>query len=109
MKQFFKYMFASTLGTILGFVLIFILSGMILAGIIGSAVMMAESQVKMLKSQKNSILVVDISERLVERKTRSPFEGLKSKDLMIIAESRFVNLWQLLKLPNQMSASKAFI
>ncbi len=70
-------MFASTLGTILGFVLIFILSGMILAGIIGSAVMMAGKSGKDVKVTENSILVVDISERLVERKTRSPFEGIE--------------------------------
>lgn len=76
MKQFFKYMFASTLGTILGFVLIFILSGMILAGIIGTA-MMAGSSEKKVKVKENSILVVDMSERLVERRELSPFEGIE--------------------------------
>ncbi|MDC1221477.1 signal peptide peptidase SppA [Salibacteraceae bacterium] len=77
MRQFFKYMFASTLGTILAFVAIFIFSGIILAGVIGSAMMMANKGGKKAKIEENSILVVDMSERLVERTQPSPFDNIE--------------------------------
>lgn len=69
-------MFASTLGTILAFVVFFILSGMIIAGLVGSAMMMAGNSKKSVKVEENSVLVVDMSERLVERKKPSPFENI---------------------------------
>ena len=70
-------MFASTLGTILAFVAIFIFSGIILAGVIGSAMMMANKGGKEVKVNDNSILVVNMSDRLVERTVPSPFDNLE--------------------------------
>ena len=70
-------MFASTLGTILAFVAIFIFSGIILAGVIGSAMMMANKGGKEVKINDNSILVVNMSDRLIERTAPSPFDNLE--------------------------------
>ncbi len=70
-------MFASTLGTILAFVAIFIFSGILLAGIIGSAMMMGSQSNSKVKVKDNSVLVIDMSERLVERTKPSPFENIE--------------------------------
>lgn len=77
MRQFFKYMFASTIGTILAFVAIFIFSGIILAGIIGSAVMMGKNKGEKVKVEENSVLVIDMTEPIVERKKPNPFENIE--------------------------------
>ncbi|GAB5538254.1 MAG: signal peptide peptidase SppA [Salibacteraceae bacterium] len=77
MKQFVKYMFASTLGTIIAFVAIFVLSGIILAGVVGSAVMFAKNGKDQVKVKENSVLVVNLEERLIERKEPSPFDNIE--------------------------------
>ncbi|MEZ4720633.1 MAG: signal peptide peptidase SppA [Flavobacteriales bacterium] len=77
MKQFFKFMFASTLGTIIGLTFMFFISGMIIAGIIGSAIMMAGKSEKKEKIKSNSVLVVDLEDQIVERTAPSPFENIE--------------------------------
>ena len=76
MKQFLKYLFASTLGTVVGFILIFFIGGVILTGIIGSALMMAGKQ-KTTKVEANSVMVIDLSEEIKERTAPNPFENLQ--------------------------------
>ncbi|NQV52692.1 MAG: signal peptide peptidase SppA [Flavobacteriales bacterium] len=73
MKQFLKYLFASTLGTIVGFILIIFLGGIILTGIIGSAVMMAGKD-KITKVEPKSVLLIDLSNQIIERTLPNPFE-----------------------------------
>ena len=73
MKQFLKYLFASTLGTMVGFVLIIFLGGIILTGIIGSAVMMAGKE-KISKVEPKSVLLIDLSNEIAERTPPNPFE-----------------------------------
>ncbi len=80
MKQFLKYFFASTLGTVVGFVLIIFLSGLILAGIIGSAIMAGKSDSEV-KVKSNSVLVIDLSETIVERTPENPFENIQIEGL----------------------------
>ena len=65
MKQFLKYLFASTLGTIVGLVLIVFLSGLILAGIVGSAIMAGKSS-KEVNVKANSVMVIDLTKGIVE-------------------------------------------
>ena len=77
MKQFIKYMFASTLGTIIAFVAIFVLSGIILAGVVGSAMMFAKNGADKVKVKENTVLVVNLEDRLVERKEPSPFDNIQ--------------------------------
>lgn len=77
MKQFVKYMLASTVGTVIGFVLMFFVAGFIIAGAIGSAMMMASNVEKKVKVEDNSVLVINMSERVVERKERSPFDNIE--------------------------------
>lgn len=76
MKQFIKYLLASTMGTVLGFVLIFILAGIVIAGIVGSAMMMARGGDEKVKVKENSVLVVDLGKRIVERTQPTPFDNL---------------------------------
>ncbi|MEQ9187282.1 MAG: signal peptide peptidase SppA [Cryomorphaceae bacterium] len=73
MKQFLKYLFASTLGTIVGFVLILFLGGIILTGIIGSAILMAGKD-KSATVEPKSVLLIDLTDRIVERTAANPFE-----------------------------------
>ena len=80
MKQFLKYLFASTLGTIVGFVLIILLSGMIIAGIVGSAIMAGKNS-KEVNVKENSVLVIDLTKGIVERTPENPFEGLQIEGL----------------------------
>ena len=80
MKQFLKYFFASTLGTVVGFVLIIFLSGLILAGIIGSAIMAGKSDSEV-KVKSNSVLVIDLSKTIVERTPENPFENIQIEGL----------------------------
>ncbi|MEX2596508.1 MAG: signal peptide peptidase SppA [Salibacteraceae bacterium] len=77
MKQFLKYFFASTLGTIVGFVMVILISGIVLAGIIGSAVMMAGKSGKDVKVKANSILVIDLTTGFRERTIPNPFENFE--------------------------------
>ncbi len=77
MKQFIKYLLASTIGTVLGLVLIIFISGIIMAGIISSAVMMAGSSEKEVDVKPSSVLVVDLSERMLERSQPTPFENFE--------------------------------
>lgn len=76
MKQFLKYLFASTLGTIVGLVLVVFLSGLIIAGIVGSAIMAGKSN-QDVKVKSNSVLVIDLTKGIVERTPENPFEGLQ--------------------------------
>ena len=80
MKQFLKYFFASTLGTVVGFVLIIFLSGLILAGIIGTAIMAGKSDSEV-KVKPNSVLVFDLSKIIVERTPENPFENIQIEGL----------------------------
>lgn len=80
MKQFLKYFFASTLGTVVGFVLIIFLSGLILAGIIGSAIMAGKSDSEV-KVKSNSVLAIDLSKTIVERTPENPFENIQIEGL----------------------------
>jgi protease-4 len=80
MKQFLKYLFASTLGTIVAFILVFLIGGIILTGIIGSAMMMAGKE-KKVKVEPNSILVLDISKEILERTPENPFAELNFNDM----------------------------
>ncbi|MBT5977991.1 MAG: signal peptide peptidase SppA, partial [Flavobacteriales bacterium] len=66
-------MFASTLGTILGFIFIFILSGIIMAGIIGSAMMFADRGKDDVEVKPNTVLTLDISDAIIERAAENPF------------------------------------
>lgn len=77
MKQFIKYLLASTIGTVLGLVLIMVISGIIMVGVISSAVMMAGSAEKEVKVKPSSLLVVDMSKAIVERTEKQPFEGFE--------------------------------
>lgn len=76
MKQFLKLLFASTLGTIVGFMLIVFIGGIILTGIIGSAVMMAGKE-KKVKIKPKSVLLVDLTTDIVERTAPNPFEQIQ--------------------------------
>lgn len=77
MKQFVKYMLASTAGTVIAFIMMFFVMGLIVAGMISSAVMMASNVEKKVKVEENSVLVINMAERIVERKEPNPFEDLE--------------------------------
>lgn len=77
MKQFIKFMFASTLGTIIAFVGIIVISGIIMAGVIGSAMVFAKGAKDKVKVKSNSVLVVDLEKQLVERMEPSPFDNIE--------------------------------
>lgn len=85
-------MFASTLGTVLGFILIFILGTIATTGII--AVISMASKSKEIKVKDNSLLVVDISQRLVEREKPNPFEGIEIEGF---DDDRAISLHDFLK------------
>ncbi len=91
MKQFFKYMFASTLGTIIGFFFVIMISTLILIGVISSAVMMSEGSGGQKEVKANSVLVVDLTQEIVERRKPSPFddfqfEGMSGDKKMELAQ-----------------------
>ncbi len=67
MKSFFKFLLASVLGVIIGFFLIFL----IMAGIIGAMISMADRDVEI---RPNTILHLELDQPIVDRATRNPFE-----------------------------------
>lgn len=77
MKQFLKYMLASTIGTVLGLILISVISGIIFAGIIGSAIMMAGKADQDVKVKPNTLMVIDMTKPIVERVEKSPFSDIR--------------------------------
>lgn len=70
-------MLASTVGTVLGMVLMFFISGFIIAGIIGSAIMMADGSDKVVKVEDGSLLKINLESPIVERAKENPFAGVK--------------------------------
>ncbi|MDB0002476.1 signal peptide peptidase SppA, partial [Salibacteraceae bacterium] len=56
------------------------LSGLILAGIIGSAIMAGKSDSEV-KVKSNSVLVIDLSKTIVERTPENPFENIQIEGL----------------------------
>ena len=70
-------MFASTLGTVIGFVLVIFLSVIVMAGIVSSVMMSSKNLGENVSVKDNSILVIDMEDELVERKKLSPFEGIE--------------------------------
>ncbi|MDP4933963.1 MAG: signal peptide peptidase SppA [Salibacteraceae bacterium] len=77
MKQFVKFMLASTIGTVIGFVLVLLISGFVLAGIIGSAVMMAGKSNLKVTVKESSVLDINLESQIVERAKENPFAGIK--------------------------------
>lgn len=77
MKQFLKFMFASTIGTVLGLMLITMMFGFVLAGIVGSAIMMADGADKMIKVEEGTLLKINLESPIVERSKENPFAGIK--------------------------------
>jgi protease-4 len=69
MKQFFKFMFASMLGFILSWVVIFFLFLIIIVSIVSTA------SDKTVKVSDNSILEISLSSEIVERPGKNPFEN----------------------------------
>ncbi|MCF6171011.1 MAG: signal peptide peptidase SppA [Bacteroidales bacterium] len=69
MKQFFKFMFASLLGTLLTFFVIFLILFAMVAGIVASA----ESDDESIKP--HSVLVVNWKSPIKDRSSDNPFEG----------------------------------
>ncbi len=67
MKQFFKFMFASMLGTFLTLIVVFF----ILMGIIGAFISMAEKQTVVVK--ENTVLKITLDQPIPERTPKSPF------------------------------------
>lgn len=68
MKSFFKFLFASILGVILGMLLFFF----ILMGIVGS---MVSSGDKVVKVKPNSVLLVKLDQTIVDRSSDNPFDN----------------------------------
>ncbi len=87
MKQFFKFMFASLLGTILTFVLIFLM----FAGLIGSIIAMSGEEETKVKS--NSILHISWNAEIVDRASDNPFEGF---DFATMQSKKPVGLYDIL-------------
>lgn len=71
MKNFFKYMFASALGTVVALMAFSFLSVAIFAGIVSSMEDDKEVTVK-----DNSVLRLDFSSAIVDQSSKDPFEGL---------------------------------
>ncbi|GAB4374477.1 MAG: signal peptide peptidase SppA [Salibacteraceae bacterium] len=79
MKQFFKYMFASTLGTVLGFIIIILVLGIAVSAAIGSAMMVAQGG-EQVEIKENSLLVLDMTKRIVERERPSFLDNLEIEE-----------------------------
>ena len=77
MKEFFKYVLA----TITGIVVISIIGFVFLLMIIGAIVASTEKQVTV---ENNSMLVIDMSHRLVDRARNDPFEDLNIPGLSVV-------------------------
>ncbi len=77
MKEFFKYVLA----TITGIVVISIIGFVFMLMIIGAIVASAEKQVTV---ENNSMLVIDMSHRLVDRARNDPFEDLNIPGLSVV-------------------------
>lgn len=77
MKEFFKYVLA----TITGIVVISIIGFVFMMMIIGAIVASAEKQVTV---ENNSMLVIDMSHRLVDRARNDPFENLNIPGLSVV-------------------------
>ena len=77
MKEFFKYVLA----TITGIVVISIIGFVFLLMIIGAIVASTEKQVTV---ENNSMLVIDLSHRLVDRARNDPFEDLNIPGLSVV-------------------------
>ena len=63
MKQFFKFMFASMLGTILSGVLLIFLFFAIAAGIVAASMSDLQNKDKMVNVKENSILKLDLNQQ----------------------------------------------
>lgn len=70
-------MFASTIGTVLGFILIFFIGGVIIAGLVGSAVMMAGKVDEQVEVKPNTLLTIDLTTTIKERTKKNPFEQIQ--------------------------------
>jgi len=77
MKEFFKYVLA----TITGIIVISIIGFVFLLMIIGAIVASTEKQVTV---ENNSMLVIDLSHRLVDRARNDPFEDLNIPGLSVV-------------------------
>jgi protease-4 len=77
MKQFVKFMLASTVGTIIGFVMVLFLAGFVIAGLIGSAVMMADRSNEKVNVKEATVLTINLESPIVERSKENPFAGIK--------------------------------
>lgn len=70
-------MFASTIGTVIGFLLILFISGILIAGAIGSAVMMAGKVDDQVEVKPNSLLTIDLTTTIKERTKKNPFDQIQ--------------------------------
>lgn len=77
MKEFFKYVLA----TITGMIVISIIGFVFMLMIIGAIVASTEKQVTV---ENNSMLVIDLSQRLVDRARNDPFEDLNIPGLSVV-------------------------
>ena len=77
MKQFVKFMLASTVGTIIGFVMVLFLAGFVIAGLVGSAVMMADRSNEKVNVKETTVLTINLESPIVERSKENPFAGIK--------------------------------
>ncbi|MCB0402174.1 MAG: signal peptide peptidase SppA [Flavobacteriales bacterium] len=77
MKQFFKFMFASMLGTFITIMLASILSMVIFFGMIGSIISSSDemSSGKKVKVEPNSVLHIKLDYPIQDRKSDNPFEN----------------------------------
>jgi len=87
MKQFFKFMFASMLGFILSFVIVCILFVIIIAGI-------ASAGDKEVKVNDNSILHINLTEKITDRASKNPFENF---DFSSLSSEKQLGLNQVLE------------
>ncbi len=87
MKQFFKFMFASFAGTILTFIVIFLL----FAGMIASLVAMSGDEEVKVKS--NSILHISWNAEIKDRGSDNPFEGF---DFSTMKSNKPIGLYSIL-------------
>ncbi|MBC8321604.1 MAG: signal peptide peptidase SppA [Bacteroidetes bacterium] len=88
MKQFFKFMFASFVGTILTFIFIFLL----FAGMIASLVTMSGDEE--VKVKEHSILHIEWNAEIKDRTSDNPFEGF---DFTTMQSKKPIGLYDILK------------
>lgn len=70
-------MLASTVGTIIGFVMVLFLAGFVIAGLVGSAVMMADRSNEKVNVKETTVLTINLESPIVERSKENPFAGIK--------------------------------